>query len=230
MLTLTSPAEREVRRRIAGQHLLEGKSISEVARIVKASKSSVKKWKDTLDQGGLDALKAKPHPGRAPRLSAAQKRRLVSVLLRGAPAAGYRTDLWTSRRVAEVIKRKFGVRYHPGHVWKILRGLNWTCQKPEQRARERDEVAIQRWRRKKWPRIKKREFKNKLASYFSMKAASCCNRCAVARGHPVARRRFNGRGIGTTGCLPSPPSRCRRCVVIRVCIFSCLSITSKRRT
>jgi len=163
MLTLNSPAEREVRRRIAGQLLLERKSISEVARIVKASKSSVKKWKDALDQGGLDALKAKPHPGRAPRLSAAQKRRLLVVLVCGAPAVGYRTDLWTCKRVAEVIQREFGVDYHSGHVWKILRGFNWTCQKPEQRARERNEVEIERWRRKEWPRIKKRELKSKPA-------------------------------------------------------------------
>jgi len=163
MLTLTKPVEREVRRRIAGQLLLEGKTISEVARVVKASKSSVKTWKDALDQGGLDALKAKPHPGRAPRLSAAQKRQLVRLLVRGAPAAGYRTDLWTCKRVAEVVQREFGVSYHPGHVWKILRKLNWTCQKPEQRARERDEAAIQRWRRKAWPRIKKRGSRSKLA-------------------------------------------------------------------
>ena len=202
MLTLTSPAEREVRRRIAGQHLLEGKSISEVARIVKASKSSVKKWKDTLDQGGLDALKAKPHPGRAPRLSAAQKRRLVSVLLRGAPAAGYRTDLWTSRRVANVIERKFGVRYHPGHVWKILRGLNWTCQKPEQRARERDEVAIERWRRKKWPRIKKRGPRNKLASHFSMKAASCFSSTLVGANFTQVVMRWGGFPAGGENMVP----------------------------
>lgn len=155
MHTFTCPAAREARRKIAGQLLLEGKSISEVARIVKASKSSVKGWKDAVDRAGLDALNAKPHPGRKPRLNRAQKKQLVRILLRGPLDAGYRTDLWTCQRVAEVVERKLGVRYHPGHVWKILRSLNWTCQRPEQRARERDEEAIERWRRKEWPRIKK---------------------------------------------------------------------------
>jgi transposase len=155
MSPLRSPAAREARRIIAGQLLLDGKSISEVARVVKASKSSVKQWKDALDQGGLDALKAKPHPGRKPRLSAAQKQRLVAILLRGPLAAGYHTDLWTLQRVAEVIEQKFQVSYHPGHVWKILRALKWSCQKPQQRARERDEAAIERWRRRDWPRIKR---------------------------------------------------------------------------
>jgi transposase len=155
MYIFTSPAAREARRKIAGQLLLEGKSISEVARIVKASKSSVKGWKDAVVRGGLDALDAKPHPGRKPFLNSKQKKQLVKVLLRGPLDAGYHTDLWTCERVADVIERKFGVRYHPGHVWKILRGLNWSCQKPEQRARERDELAIERWRREEWPRIKK---------------------------------------------------------------------------
>jgi transposase len=155
MLTITSKAGREARRKIAGQHLLEGKGISEVARIVKVSKAAVKKWKDALDRGGLEALNSKPHPGRKPRLNHARKKQLVRILLRGPLDAGYRTDLWTCERVAEVVERKLGVPYHPGHVWKILRRLNWTCQKPEQRARERDEQAIERWRREEWPRIKK---------------------------------------------------------------------------
>jgi transposase len=155
MHILTSPAAREARRKIAGQLLLEGKSIREVARIVKASTSSVKGWKDAVVRRGLDALNAKPHPGRRPRLNRAQKKQLVRILLRGPLDAGYRTDLWTCGRVAEVVERKLGVRYHPGHMWKILRSLNWTCQRPEQRARERNEAAIECWRREAWPRIKK---------------------------------------------------------------------------
>jgi transposase len=103
----------------------------------------------------MEALKAKPHPGRKPRLSSRQKERLKKILLRGPLAAGYPTDLWTCPRVAEVIERTFGVKYHPDWVWYILRSLGWTCQKPEQRARERDEKAIRHWRSVDWPRIKK---------------------------------------------------------------------------
>ena len=117
--------------------------------------SSVRRWHRAVKQGGLEALKAKPHPGRRPRLNAKQKQRLVKILLAGARKAGYRTDLWTCPRVAEVIAKKFRVNYHPGHVWKLVHSLGWTCQKPEQRARERDDAAIRRWREREWPRIKR---------------------------------------------------------------------------
>jgi transposase len=97
---------------------------------------------------------ADPRP--ASTLSAAQRRRLVTLLGQGALHAGYRTELWTLPRVAELIRDEFGVRYHPAHVWKVLTALGWSCQKPERRAVERDEAAIARWKREDWPRIKKR--------------------------------------------------------------------------
>ena len=155
MRTKGSAAELETRRRLAGRLLLEGRKIGEVAKIVAASESSVKRWRRIVEKGGLEALKAKPHPGRKPRLNEKQKQRLTKILLAGPRKAGYRNDLWTCPRVAEVIAKKFGVKYHPAHVWKILRSLGWTPQKPEQRARERNEADIRRWRRQEWPRIKK---------------------------------------------------------------------------
>ena len=148
-------AELEVRRRIAGRLLREGRKVDEVAHIVNVSISSAKRWKSAVSKGGLEALASKPHPGRKPYLSAKQKKQLVEILLAGPIAAGYGTDLWTCPRVAEVIARKFGVDYHVDYVWQVLRNLGWSCQKPEQRARERDEQAIQRWRTRDWPRIKK---------------------------------------------------------------------------
>jgi len=150
-----SAAELETRRRLAGRLLLEGRKIGEVAEIVAASESSVRRWRREVEKGGFEALKAKPHPGRKARLNEKQKQRLARILLAGPCKAGYRTDLWTCRRVAAVIAKKFGVTYHPAHVWKILRGLGWTPQKPEQRARERNETDIRRWRDQDWPRIKK---------------------------------------------------------------------------
>lgn len=150
-----SAAELEVRRRIAGHMLQQGKGVREVARLVKASPSSVSRWKQELEKGGEEALASKKHQGRTPRLGKRQKKKLEQVLLKGAEAAGYATDLWTLARVAEVIEREFEVKYHPGHVWYILRGMGWSCQKPERRARERDEEAIARWRKDKWPEVKK---------------------------------------------------------------------------
>ena len=109
-----SAAELEVRRRLAANLLLEGRGIREVARLVRAAPSSVKRWQDTLQKRGSPGLKAKLHPGRRPRLSKRQKQQLVSRLRRGPLAAGYPTDLWTCPRVAQVIQRHFGVQYHPG--------------------------------------------------------------------------------------------------------------------
>jgi transposase len=145
--------------------LQQGKGVREVARLVKASPSSVSRWKKELEKGGEEALAAKKHPGRPPRLTERQKKELEQILLKGAEAAGYATDLWTLARVAEIIEREFGVKYHPGHVWYILRDMGWTCQKPERRARERDEAAIAQWRKEKWPRIKKEPVTREKASY-----------------------------------------------------------------
>lgn len=155
MRTKGTAQELEVRRRIAGRMLLQDYPVAEVAAAVGASESSVKRWRQAVRQGGLDALKAKPQPGKKPRLNAAQKRELVQILLGGARASGFPNELWTCPRVAQVIEQRFGVRYHEAHVWKILRQLGWSCQKPEQRARERDQQAIRRWRKDNWPRIKK---------------------------------------------------------------------------
>jgi transposase len=150
-----SAAELETRRRLAGRLLLEGRTIGDVMKIVVASESSVKRWKRAVKEGGMEALKAKPHPGPTPRLNAAQKRKLVELLLAGPIKAGYQNELWTCARVAEVIAKKLQVVYHPCHVWTILRSLGWTSQKPEQQARESDDEAMQRWRKRDWRRIKR---------------------------------------------------------------------------
>ncbi len=146
----------EARRRQAVSLLEQGAGIRAVARQVGVSPSSVERWKEVVKKSGTEGLVARPNPGRPSRLSAGQKKKLLKLLVKGARAHGYPNDLWTLRRVARVIQKEFGVRYHPAHVWKILRGCGWSCQKPERRARERDEAEIARWRREQWPHIKKR--------------------------------------------------------------------------
>ena len=146
----------EKRRRQAIRLLKAGKNLSAVARALSASVSSVFRWYQTYQRKGLQGLRPQPTPGRPPKLSRSQKRTLVQVLLKGPLAAGYRTDLWTLQRVAEVINDQFGVQYHPCHVWKLLGSLGWSCQKPERRALQRDEAQIARWKRYRWPHIKKR--------------------------------------------------------------------------
>ncbi len=115
----------EARRRLAATLLAKGRGIREVARRIGAAPSSVKRWKDALEKGGKNALKAKPHTGRPSRLSPKQRQHLLSILQRGPRAANLRADQWTCSRVGTVIRRCFGVKYHPDHVSRILRALGW---------------------------------------------------------------------------------------------------------
>jgi len=149
-------AELERRRRLAVSLLEQGMKPVQVAKSVGTSRASVTRWRQAYQAGGQKAVAAKPHPGKPLRLTVAQRRRLAKFLLQGARKHGYSTDLWTLARVAEVIVVNFGVEYHPGHVWYVLRSMQWSSQKPERRARERNEEAIAGWRQEDWPRIKKR--------------------------------------------------------------------------
>jgi transposase len=151
-----SPEELERRRRRAMILLEQDLSLNEVARRLGCNASSVKRWRDALQQGGGEALQPKPTPGRPPRLTGKQKERLVRYLLQGAPSHGYRTDLWTTQRIAELVERKFGVKYHRDHIGRLMHSLSWSHQKPERRAVECDEEEVERWKREDWPRIKKR--------------------------------------------------------------------------
>jgi transposase len=151
-----TPAQLEKRRRAAVQLLRGGRTLSAVAGQLHASVSSVFRWWQAYQREGPRGLRAKPAPGRPPGLSLVQKGKLVQLLVKGPLRAGYRTDLWTLARVAVLIHREFGIRYHPGHIWKLLTRLGWSCQKPERRAVERDEATIARWKHSEWPRIKKR--------------------------------------------------------------------------
>jgi transposase len=151
-----SPKTLERRRRRAAALLKSGLSLQAVARRVGASVSSVFRWKLAIAEGGDAALSPKPIPGRRRKLGDAERQRLLALLLKGALAYGFPNDLWTLKRIASVIRREFGVKYHPNHVWRLLRGLGWSCQVPERRAVQRDEKAIAHWKRYKWPHIKKR--------------------------------------------------------------------------
>jgi transposase len=102
------------------------------------------------------ALVARPAPGRPPKLTARQRARLPRLLGQGAVAWGFATDLWTTGRIATLIRRQFGVSLHRAHVGRVLAALGWSCQKPERRAIERDEAAIAHWKRYRWVAIKKK--------------------------------------------------------------------------
>jgi transposase len=136
-------AEELQRRRLRAVELVnEGEAPEDVAHFLGCGRSSVYTWVK-LARERPEALAAKPHPGRTPRLGETDRKRLEELLLEGAVAHGWRTELWTAARVAVLIERHFGIVFHPEHVRKVLkRKLGWSSQKPQKRARERDEVAI----------------------------------------------------------------------------------------
>ena len=132
-----------------------GQSRAHVARALGVGSGTVTRWWQAYERKGDDGLAAKRHPGPKPKLSAYRRRLLGKRLLKGAQANGFSTDLWTCPRIAEVIERRYGVRYHVDHIPKLMTLLGWSCQKPEKRAIERDEERIAQWVTKDWPRIKK---------------------------------------------------------------------------
>src|SRR6516225_7236970 len=154
----------EWRRMEAARLLKQGLSQSEVARAVCVHRQSVSRWARELEQSGLGGLRKAKHIGRPPRLSPAQLRELERALKRGPEAFGFASGLWTARRVRDLIEYRTGVRYHEDHVWRILRRLKWSCQRPSGRALERDEETIRRWKKYRWPQIKKKPSKSDVPS------------------------------------------------------------------
>src|SRR5215831_4736779 len=145
----------ERRRLQAARLLTRGVSEAEVARRVGVHRQSVNRWAQQLAAGGRAALKRAPRTGRPPRLSREDLQRIEAGLTRGPEALGYGTSLWTAWRVADLIKRECGVAYSTVHAWRVLRALGWTPQRPTGRALERNEAAIRRWKRVRWPALKK---------------------------------------------------------------------------
>lgn len=137
---------------------------SEIGRRLKVSNQTVCRWRREHQNGGNVALRGAGRAGRLPCLSEADKARLVELLLQGPERLGYETPLWTCPRVADLIQQNFGVEYHPGHVWRILRELNWSVQQPVGRALERDEARIDDWKQRRWPEIKKKLKKKRAPS------------------------------------------------------------------
>lgn len=130
----------------------------DIAAALGVSCAAVCQWiKRAREGGGVQALRTRPRPGGPAKLTVEQRAQIPTLLARGAPADGFRGDVWTARRIAEVLWRTFGVRYHPDHVSRLLRQAGWSQQRPIQRASQRDEGAIARWHEERWPAIKKRQ-------------------------------------------------------------------------
>ena len=178
------------RRRMRAIRLLEqGETQAAVARRLSVSRTSAMRWAQAWEEEGREGLRAAGRAGRKPRLSSDQLHAVEQALLKGPLAFGYTTELWTLPRVAELIHRKTGVRYHPGHVWRVMRQLGWSLQKPTTRARERDEEAIHRWMKTTWPAVKKMPRAGGQRSSSSTRAASPSGRRSAGRGRRAGTRR-----------------------------------------
>ena len=162
MVSLTAPPRdwKEARRWRALELKRAGWSQRRIAEALGASEAAVSHWLGNVNEWGEAALRARPRPGAPLRLGDVQRACLPELLSHGAEVYGFRGDVWTCGRVAKVIDREFGVSYHPAHVSRILKELEWTPQKPIERARQRNEALIDSWRTDVWPELKKRRAGN----------------------------------------------------------------------
>lgn len=148
----------EQQRRLKAEKLFrKGCSQAHVARQLEVCRQAASRRYAAWDSGGREALKGTGRrTGRKPKLCGEQLCQLEAILLADAPAAAFETDLWTLKRIARVIRRQFRVAYYAAPVWKVLGQLGWSCQRPERKARERNEEGIKRWMRYRWPQVTKR--------------------------------------------------------------------------
>jgi transposase len=135
---------------------LQGWKQTAIAAALGVTQGAVSQWLKRGTAGGVAALRRRTAPGSAPRLTVEQRAQLVDALAKGAPAFGFIGAVWTTKRIAALIKELFGVSYHPAHVSRLVRALGQSVQLPVTQATQRDEAAIQAWHDERWPALKKR--------------------------------------------------------------------------
>lgn len=150
---------KEERRKRAWVLYQAGWPQKQIAEAMGVTKGAVSQWIKAGKEGGEAALAARKSTGSPRRLGTEERQRIPGLLERGAESFGFRGDLWTCPRVAKVIERELGVKYHPAHVSRILKELGWTPQKPIRRAKQRKEAEIRRWKTERWAEVKKRRSK-----------------------------------------------------------------------
>jgi transposase len=144
-------------RRLQALNLREkGWSYSRIGEALGVTKGAICQWMKRVREGGRQALLRHPPPGMVPRLTPQQKAELPALLLKGPQAYGFTGEVWTSERVAWLIEFKFGIKFHRAHVCRILKQIGWSVQKPVEKATQRDEEAIEKWRTERWPELKKK--------------------------------------------------------------------------
>jgi transposase len=156
--TFPTPHDWQEGRRFRAWELAQqGWTQTTIAAALGVTQGAVSQWlKRAREEGGVEALRRRTSPGAPAKLPPEQRDQVPALLALGAEAFGFRGDLWTCPRVAALIEAQFGVRYHPDHVSRLLRALDWSPQKPLQRATQRDDAAIAQWHEERWPQLKKK--------------------------------------------------------------------------
>jgi transposase len=137
-----------------------------IAEVLGVNKGTVSRWLKVAQTGGTEALLTHPGAGPSPKLTAAQLQTLPELLVHGAEAYGFRGEVWTCPRIAQVVQWEFGVSYHKDHVSRLMKELGWTPQVPITRAIQRDEVAIEHWRVEVWPELRRKAVRERRTMVF----------------------------------------------------------------
>lgn len=144
---------REKRRMEAAEMFAAGRTRAEVAEHFGIAWHTANEWFKAFQKGGTEALKTKGKPGPAPIFNDGHRERLAELLTRGPRAFGYDNELWSLPRVRDVVGKEFDIWVSTVDIWRLLRSMNWSPQKPARRARERNEQKIKEWKEVKWPEI-----------------------------------------------------------------------------
>jgi transposase len=201
MATKSSPHDwKEARRWRAWDLKQGGWAQRAIADALGVTKGAVSQWMSAVETGGVEALRARPRTGRPCELTEAQRQRLPEFLAYGAEAYGFRGGVWTCARVGKVIEQEFGIRYHKAHVSRLLKQLDWTPQKPVERAAQRNEALIESWRSEVWPELKKRPAGSGARWFLSTNPASICCPRLYEPMRRAEKRRSCGSSRLTTIC------------------------------
>lgn len=173
----------------------------EIATALDVSEGAVSRWFKRVEEKGKEGLQARPHTGRPPELSNEEKRLIPDFLGHGAEAYGFRGAVWTCPRVRKVIEWEFGVIYHRSHIARLLKELQWTPQQPIERAIQRNEVEITRWRNEIWLETKKKRIWSTESLFLWMNRAfiSCLPQSALM--HHADKRLSCASSKPATICL-----------------------------